>query len=136
MGTKFFLFLDDVLILANSYYCQMEPTQDFTHQGLGFNTWDMTLLLSKDKVLKTQATKVAPSPTCRGMMRPLGLTSFASSSCSGRFIGFQLTYSRVEVQPRGNMSSPLVVILQTTTKVNTQAPSGAGSDNGCLQECL
>ena len=69
--------LDFVLSLQ---MCQLEPTQEFTHLGLVFNTQDMTLSLPQNKVLtiKTQATKVASSPTCRGVMMLGGLTDFSS----------------------------------------------------------
>ena len=64
-----FLYLDDTLVLVNSYTqakedgqrvvqllqrlgfilslekCQLEPTQEFTHLGLVFNTQNMTLSL-------------------------------------------------------------------------------------------
>ena len=99
-----FLYLDDALVLANSYFlskvdgqrvvqllqklgfvlilekCQLEPTQEFTHWGLVFNTQNMTLSLSQDKVLviKAQTAKVVSSPTCREVMRLLGLTNFTS----------------------------------------------------------
>ena len=104
MAITLFLYLDNVLVLANSYTqakedgqrvvqllqrlgfvlrwekCQLEPTQEFTHLGFMFNTQNMSLLLPQDKVLmmKAQAVKVATSPTCRGVMRLLGLMNFAS----------------------------------------------------------
>ena len=104
MGIKVFLYLDDALVLANSYTlakkdgqsvvqllerlgfmlslekCQLEPTQEYTYLGLVFNTWNMTLSPPQDKVLtiKAQAANVSSSPTCRGVNRLLGLTHFAS----------------------------------------------------------
>ena len=104
MGVTLFLYLDDALVLANFYTqvkedgqrvvqlllklgfmlilekCQLEPTQEFTHLGLVFNTNDRALSQPQDKVLaiKTQAAKVDSSTTCRGVMRLLGLKNFAS----------------------------------------------------------
>ena len=101
-GYNSFLYLCDALVLANSYThakedgqrvvqllqrvgfvlsletCHLEPTQEFTHLGLVFNTQNMTLSLPQDKVLtiKAQTAKEASSPTCKGVMRLLGLTNF------------------------------------------------------------
>ena len=104
MGITIFLYLDDVLVLATSHTQakeewqrvmqllqklefvlrlvkgQLEPTPEFTYLDLVFNTQNMNLALPWDKVLaiKAQAAKVASSPTCRGVMRLLDLTHFAS----------------------------------------------------------
>ena len=82
MGTALFLYLDDALILADSYSqlkkdqwrvaqllqrlesvlslekCQLEPTQKFTHLGLDFNTQDMTLSLPQDKMSSSSTWRV------------------------------------------------------------------------------
>ena len=104
MGITVFLYLGGALVLAHSYTqakedgrrvvhllqrlgfvlrlekCQLEPTEEFTHLCLVFNTQNMALLHLQDKVLaiKAQAAKVDSLATCRGMMRLLGLTKFAS----------------------------------------------------------
>ena len=105
--SKISLYLDDALVLANSYTktkedgqratqliqklgfvlspekCQLEPTQEFTHFGLVFNIQNMTLSLPPDKVLaiKAWAAKMA-SPTYRGVMRLLGLMYFDNMALS------------------------------------------------------
>ena len=104
LGIKLFLYLDDGLILAPSYNiakehgelvaelvqrlgfvlswkkCNFEPTQIFTHLGVTFNSKEMTISLPEEKILKVreQAAKVLKTPTCRGVMRLLGLTNFAN----------------------------------------------------------
>ena len=132
MGKTVCLHLDDALVLVTSYTqakadgqrvgqllqrlgfvlslekCQSEPTQEFTHLGLVFNIKNMTLSLTQDKVLtiKAQAARVASSPTCRGVMRLLGLTNFASmvlplarlhsdpNNTGSRITRLQLTWSK------------------------------------------
>ena len=97
MGLTVFLYMDDTLLLVISYTqakedgqrvlllqrmgfmlsltkCQLKPTQEFTHMGLVFNTQNITLSLTQDKVLviKSEVAKVTSFPTCRGVMRLLG----------------------------------------------------------------
>ena len=103
IGTTMFLYLGDAVVLASAYTqakedgqggavateigfvlslkkSQLESIQEFAHPGIIFNTQNITLLIPKDEVLtiKVQAAKMSSSPTCRGVMRLLGLTNFAS----------------------------------------------------------
>ena len=99
-----FLYLDDVLVLGDTYdqaktngrivakllldlgfilsleKCNFEPTQVFTHLGVTWNTKTMMLLLPQEKVqvIQKQARHVLRNPMCRAVQCLLGLTNFAS----------------------------------------------------------
>ena len=102
-----FLYIDDALVLANSYTQAKEGWQRVMQlpQRLGLilslesTSWSLikslhtwiwcsthTILLChpQDNILeiKTQAAKVVSSPTCWGMMRLLGLTNFVNMALS------------------------------------------------------
>ena len=114
--------------------------------GVQHTCYDLSLPKDEVQVIKTQAAKVASSPTCRCVIRLLGLTNFASMvlplaillSCpySSSLRDLQNSSQPVqgaEAQFRGNPSSVLVAHPQATNKINMQTFSRGGSNNRCLQ---
>ena len=57
--------------------CQLDPAQLFTHLGLTFNTKEMTISLSRDKIkaLKAHVARIALLSMCQCVTRLLGLTN-------------------------------------------------------------
>ena len=104
LGIMLFLYLDDALVLGDTYdqaktngqivakllldlsfipsleKCNFEPTQVFTHLGVTWNTKTMMLLLPQEKVqaIQKQARHVPRNLTCCAVQCLLGLMNFAS----------------------------------------------------------
>ena len=104
LGIMLFLYLDDALVLGNTYdqaktngriiakllldlsfilsleKCNFEPMQVFMHLGVTWNTKTMMLSLPQEKVqaIQKQAQHVLRNLMCRAVQRLLGLTNFVS----------------------------------------------------------
>ena len=136
--------ITEVGLCTESKQMPVQPSQVFTHLGLTIDTRQMTISLPMDKVqaIKAQATQEALLPMCRGIMRQLGLTNFASMALplerlhshpfqfwwkgTYRFAAdfFQTTEVYASVR-----SPTLMVLICAIANIDTLAPSPGSCDN-------